>query len=105
MPTTGIMVMTRFGGNLERDARARRQYKENPSQYQTEYEKVNLAEAYENGDMSEFAIREYIKRLGKNKFGGILHFEVVLPKKFAKYLPKKKLAVMAELGDRIYASN
>lgn len=107
MPTstqrTSGWRMTYYGGAHSEELRVRDRYREDP--HQTKYAKVNLAEAYENGDMSEFAIREYIKRLGKNKYGGIMNFEVVVPKKFAKYLPKKKCCVLAELGNAIYAAN
>lgn len=97
--------MKLWGGDLQRDIAIRRAYRENPSAFKKQFAKVNLAEGYEKGELSDFDVKQFINRLGKDKIGGILTFEVVVPKKFAKYLPKKKLCVLAELGDAIYAAN
>ena len=83
----GLRAMKRWGNDLERHREANRKFKEDPQL--TEYTEVDLYDDYILGVITDFEVREFIKKLGKTKKGGILTYKVLIHKKFIKYLPKK----------------
>lgn len=83
----GLRGVKRWGGDKHRQLIANKLYKED--RQQTENFEVNIYDQYNTGEITDFQIREFIKRLGKDKCGGILNYKVILHKKFVKYLPKK----------------
>ena len=98
----GIRGMKRYGGALYRHEQASQSYKENKEQIERAL--INIAFEYEEGEVNDFEVREFMKRLGKNKYGGILHFKCILPKKFVKYLPKKAKVYKCLQDPNLYAA-
>ena len=106
MPT-GKRSATAAGGIL-----ARKQYKLNehmrtrvpdnqPDDTWTDFARINLYDKHENG-LTAGEVRNFIKRLGKAKRGGILKFEVLVHKKFIKYFPKNIPMEVSPNGGNIY---
>ena len=98
----GIRGMKRYGGDLYRHEQASQSYKDDKGQIERAL--INIAFEYEQGDLSDFEVREFMKKLGKNKYRGILHFKCILPKKFVKYLPKKAKGYKCLQDPNLYAA-
>ena len=97
-----IRGMKRWGGDLLRHEQASQAYKDDNGQIERAL--INIAFEYAEGDINDFDVREFMKRLGKNKYGGILHFKCILPKKFVKYLPKKAKVYKCLQDPNLYAA-
>ena len=98
----GVYGVKRFGGDFHREVAASKLYKQNKEQVERAF--VNIADDWNEGKVTEFEVREFMKRLGKNKYGGILHFKAILPKKFVKYLPKKAKTYVCVSDPNLYAA-
>ena len=100
-----VRGVKRYGGDHERDEYLR-EVGVSIGETQIECARANIYKEYYEDGISEFQVKEFMKRLGKNRRDGILKFEIILPKKFLKYLPKKcEVRIHFNDEEQIYATN
>tara|TARA_Y100001937_G_scaffold37463_1_gene53426 strand:- start:182 stop:706 length:525 start_codon:yes stop_codon:yes gene_type:complete len=94
-------ILARKQHYLNRHTHARVPVNQEEGDTWIDFARINIYDKHENG-MTEGQVRNFIKRLGKAKRGGILKFEVLVHKKFIKYFPKNIPLDISPNGGSVY---
>ena len=56
-----------------------------------DFARVNITKKIERNEMTHAQVCSFIKKLGKRKRGGILRFQIIIPMKYEKFFPDRKI--------------